>query len=355
MLHTLFAYTVRFLRSVRAGLVPLAIAVLSCSDRSPAVTAPIEASPSRVLQTTRRATTQLVTLRTETSTLVTTPDHPFAKVDSGWTPAARLRVGDTIHVRGSGRGTKVLELSVREVPPTPVYNLTVDRTHTYFVGSQDLLVHNVSCFNWGRRSRARPPASPPPREHSSSEDGDGDHDGSQAHEPHASTPGSSPGSTPGSTPGSSPGVSRSSSARFHAWVSDDWKPPKNVALGLNPSGTSQLTKFAREHEAKNYWDVFPNNSSGLSNEQVAERIKLLMHTTDHLHFNLDGLMKGNGRTMDSMLSLDGAIYAGEKGVSAGGNFTNWELYYVVSHPKLFAKTTFYFNGAPFKFPPGLMH
>jgi hypothetical protein len=56
-------------------------------------------------------------------------------------------------MRGSAEGTKVLELNVREVPPTPVYNLTVERTHTYFVGSEDLLVHNINCF--GRTGRQR--------------------------------------------------------------------------------------------------------------------------------------------------------------------------------------------------------
>jgi hypothetical protein len=157
MVHTLFVDALQRLCSVRAGaLLALAIGVLSCSERAPLGASPIEATQSRVLQTTRRTTTRLVTVRTEKSTLVTTPDHPFAKVDSGWTPAADLAVGDRIHIRGSAAGAKVLELSLREVPPTAVYNLTVDRTHTYFVGSQDLLVHNVGCFGrsfFGRKRR----------------------------------------------------------------------------------------------------------------------------------------------------------------------------------------------------------
>lgn len=39
----------------------------------------------------------------------------------------------------------ILGTEVRDVAPTPVYNLTVASTHAYFVGSPGLLVHNVDC------------------------------------------------------------------------------------------------------------------------------------------------------------------------------------------------------------------
>jgi hypothetical protein len=148
----------RLVRAVRAvALLVLTLAAVSCSEGLVPRASPIEATASRVLQTPRRFTTRLVTLRTESSTLVTTPDHPFAKVGAGWTPAANLAVGDRVHIRGSAEGTTVLELSVRKVPPTPVYNLTVDRTQTYFVGSEELLVHNINCFGRTGRQRDQPP------------------------------------------------------------------------------------------------------------------------------------------------------------------------------------------------------
>jgi hypothetical protein len=148
-------------RAVRSGaILVLAFALVSCSDWLGPRASPIEATASRVLQTTSRVATRLVTVRTELGTLVTTPDHLFAKVDAGWTPAADLAVGDRVHVRGSAEGTVVLELNVREAPPTLVYNLTVERTHTYFVGSQDLLVHNVNCLGWTRRKPGRSGRSP---------------------------------------------------------------------------------------------------------------------------------------------------------------------------------------------------
>jgi hypothetical protein len=157
--HTELAGMLR--RAVRAGaLLVLVPAVVSCSDRLDARASPIEATASRVLQTTHRFTTRLVTVRTELSTLATTPEHPFAKAGAGWTPAAKLALGDRVHIRGSAEGATVLELSIREIPPTPVYNLTVARTHAYFVGLQDVLVHNINCFG---RTRRKPESQPPER------------------------------------------------------------------------------------------------------------------------------------------------------------------------------------------------
>jgi hypothetical protein len=98
-----------------------------------------------VLGTTEHVTTRLVTLRTRESTLVTTPDHPFAKIGTGWTHAGELRVGDRIETLPAPTGTPVLAIEVQQVPATLVYNLTVARTHAYFVGSDALLVHNVDC------------------------------------------------------------------------------------------------------------------------------------------------------------------------------------------------------------------
>jgi intein/homing endonuclease len=75
-------------------------------------------------------------------TLVTTPEHPFAKVGVGWTRAADLTRGDRVETAGGEHAT-VVGVEIREVQPTPVYNLTVSRTHAYFVGAQALLVHNT--------------------------------------------------------------------------------------------------------------------------------------------------------------------------------------------------------------------
>jgi hypothetical protein len=120
----------------------------------------LDAAASPVVHTTRRFTTRLVTLRTSQATVVTTPEHPFAKVGTGWTPAIELRVGDRIASRGSHDAT-VVQVEVREVSPTPVYNLSVAKTRSYFISDRDLLVHNVNCFPW-RNARDRPAVPNPP-------------------------------------------------------------------------------------------------------------------------------------------------------------------------------------------------
>jgi hypothetical protein len=132
-----------------AALVALAAlcCVVSCAespagDGSPVVVAVAHA---RVEQTVRRTATALVTVRTDAGTLTTTPDHLFAKLGAGWTPAGRLSVGDRILSRNSPSGARILSLEKRAVQPTQVFNLTIAKTHSYLVGPEGLLVHNVDC------------------------------------------------------------------------------------------------------------------------------------------------------------------------------------------------------------------
>ena len=103
-----------------------------------------EVVASRVQGVSRLVAHRLVTVRTSSATLVTTPEHPFAKVGAGWTRAVDLRRGDRVKTAGGGNAT-VASVQSREVLPTAVHNLTVSKTHAYFVGSQALLVHNADC------------------------------------------------------------------------------------------------------------------------------------------------------------------------------------------------------------------
>lgn len=47
-------------------------------------------SPARVLQTTRKVTSKLISIKTGEGTLLTTPDHLFARFSGGWVPAGQL-------------------------------------------------------------------------------------------------------------------------------------------------------------------------------------------------------------------------------------------------------------------------
>jgi hypothetical protein len=123
------------------GAAILLLAALGCSsDSVPATKHELTRRP--VLATTRRTTTTLLELRTESEKLLTTPEHPFA-AGAGWTRAADLEVGDTIQTASGS--TRVLGIQRRQVPPTDVYNLSIAETHSYFAGQSAVLVHNVDC------------------------------------------------------------------------------------------------------------------------------------------------------------------------------------------------------------------
>jgi hypothetical protein len=97
---------------------------------------------------------QIVTLVISGERIVTTPEHPFYTTANGWTPAGTLQVGDEIRRADSGVGT-VQTIAVAERPQV-MYNLTVADAHTFFVGTNQWLVHN-QCNNspLGRGSTGR--------------------------------------------------------------------------------------------------------------------------------------------------------------------------------------------------------
>lgn len=74
----------------------------------------------------------------------TTPNHPFYTAMGEWVAAGKLQIGDTIRNGEWEVGT--VEAITFVYQPRPMYNLTVDTAHTYFVGDGQWLVHN-SCIN----------------------------------------------------------------------------------------------------------------------------------------------------------------------------------------------------------------
>jgi hypothetical protein len=73
--------------------------------------------------------------------LETTPEHPFYTRERGWVPAGKLAVG--LHVRTAEGSYAVVEGIRLERRAERMFNLTVDEAHTFFVGEQQLLVHNT--------------------------------------------------------------------------------------------------------------------------------------------------------------------------------------------------------------------
>ena len=100
-------------------------------------------------------TTELVHLYVNGEEIVSTPTHPFYSPQKGWTDAVHLRAGDIL-VLLNGEYV-VLEKVQHELleEPISVYNFEVDDFHTYFAGTNCVLVHN-SCNHgseWNKERR----------------------------------------------------------------------------------------------------------------------------------------------------------------------------------------------------------
>jgi hypothetical protein len=115
----------------------------SSSERSSPTTSATP-KPSRVVGIVAREATTLIELATESGIVTTTAEHPFAKLGSGWTRADRLAAGDRI-VTSPGSSIPIVHVRRVEGPPTPVFNLIVEGSHTYYVSEDELLVHNLGC------------------------------------------------------------------------------------------------------------------------------------------------------------------------------------------------------------------
>jgi len=108
---------------------------------------------SRVVARTMSIATALLVLNIGGEEVQATETHPFQVVGQGMTAAGNLKVGDKIE-RKDGESAEVESIALK-VGSFPVYNLEVADAHTYFVGQQELLVHN-GCdlvpdnFRWGQ-------------------------------------------------------------------------------------------------------------------------------------------------------------------------------------------------------------
>jgi hypothetical protein len=108
---------------------------------------PIRLVLQRVSATVKRRTPVLVHVQIANERFITTPEHPFAAPDHTWIAAGNLTPGALVI---SARDGVVPVSSVRRealAQPAPVFNLTVDESHAYLVGTSQVLVHNTGCTN----------------------------------------------------------------------------------------------------------------------------------------------------------------------------------------------------------------
>ena len=103
----------------------------------------METSPKTVLETYIREVTTLVHLTVNGEEIVTTVDHPFYVKNQGFIKAGELIVGDELlDVNGNILLVENFDVELTD-EPTTVYNFQVEDFHTYFVGQNNIWVHNA--------------------------------------------------------------------------------------------------------------------------------------------------------------------------------------------------------------------
>lgn len=101
-----------------------------------------EDAPQRISKLFNREVSRYYELDTGYEKILVTEEHPYWLQGQGWTPVAELKAGDVL-ARAEG------DIQVHKIKfiqgPASVYNFTVEKTHSYFVGPNKLWVHNVTC------------------------------------------------------------------------------------------------------------------------------------------------------------------------------------------------------------------
>lgn len=107
-----------------------------------------EKALKRVVQTFVNETNELVHVFVNGEEIISTPEHPFYVPQKGWTAAIQLRAGDSL-VLSNGKYVIVerIQHEILESPIT-VYNFEVEDFHTYYVGENGILVHNLCNGKW---------------------------------------------------------------------------------------------------------------------------------------------------------------------------------------------------------------
>jgi hypothetical protein len=92
----------------------------------------------KVTNVFNKLTKQLQQLVVGKDTLYATPEHKFYSA-KGWLQAAAITIG--MQLQTSHGFAKVTANTTLDSTVT-VYNFTVENTHTYYVGTEELLTHN---------------------------------------------------------------------------------------------------------------------------------------------------------------------------------------------------------------------
>lgn len=99
-----------------------------------------ESQRQEVTRTFARTATEVIDIHVGKETITATAEHPFWVVGAGWTAAGELRRGSAL-LTNDGIVIHIDSVERRE-GQFKVYNFEVSHSHTYFVSSLGVLVHN---------------------------------------------------------------------------------------------------------------------------------------------------------------------------------------------------------------------
>ena len=107
-----------------------------------------ETALKEVVRLFRNETEEWIHVTVNGEEIICTPEHPFYVPQKGWTNAVDLRAGDIL-VMLNGEYV-VIEQVQHELLESPeaTYNFEVEDFHTYYVGEDQVLVHNKCNGKW---------------------------------------------------------------------------------------------------------------------------------------------------------------------------------------------------------------
>ena len=106
----------------------------------------------KVASTHVRQVDEEIIVQTGDETITATPTHPFRVESKGWVEAGNLQPGDCL-ITLNGQ-TEAVTATATTNATKLVFNFEVEKTHTYLVGAQPVVVHNACA--WATRSASIP-------------------------------------------------------------------------------------------------------------------------------------------------------------------------------------------------------
>ena len=102
-----------------------------------------ERALKRVVRTFLNEKDELVHVQVNGETITCTTEHPFYVRGKGWVAAEELKISDKLELQNGANAFIEAVRHEKLETPIQVYNFEVEDFHTYYVGSDCVLVHNA--------------------------------------------------------------------------------------------------------------------------------------------------------------------------------------------------------------------